>query len=152
MYTNISERILEVRKENSLTQHAMATRIGIHQRKLSRMESNPTRVDHYVIAKIAKEFGISANWLIHGEGPKSEDVPKTYSQKEYQSLYRECEALRREAETLRETVFAQKDLLNHYRTGTIQIAQQNSQELNHETGSNDGSEERNEQHNREVPV
>lgn len=149
--SNISERILEIRKENALTQHAMATRIGIHQRKLSRMEANPTRVDHYVIAKMAKEFGVSANWLIHGEGEKSEDAPKTYSLEEYQSLSKECEALRREAETLRETVSAQKDLLNHYRTGAIQIAQQNNPGPINAT-DNDKSEERAEQYHREVPV
>ena len=149
--SNISERILEIRKENALTQHAMATRIGIHQRKLSRMEANPTRVDHYVIAKMAKEFGVSANWLIHGEGEKSEDAPKTYSLEEYQSLSKECEALREQIANMRETISAQKDLLDHFRTGAIQIAQQNNPgPINAET--NDNSEERSEQHHREVPV
>ena len=149
--SNISERILEIRKENALTQHAMATRIGIHQRKLSRMEANPTRVDHYVIAKMAKEFGVSANWLIHGEGEKSEDAPKTYSLEEYQSLSKECEALREQIANMRETISAQKDLLDHFRTGAIQIAQQNSPGPINAT-DNDNSEERSEQHHREVPV
>jgi len=149
--SNISERILEIRKENALTQHAMATRIGIHQRKLSRMEANPTRVDHYVIAKMAKEFGVSANWLIHGEGAKSEDVPKTYSLEEYQLLSKECEALREQIANMRETISAQKDLLDHFRTGAIQIAQQNNPgPIDAET--NDNSEERSEQRHREVPV
>ena len=149
--SNISERILEIRKENALTQHAMATRIGIHQRKLSRMEANPTRVDHYVIAKMAKEFSVSANWLIHGEGEKTEDAPKTYSLEEYQSLSKECEALREQIANMRETISAQKDLLDHFRTGAIQIAQQNNPgPINAET--NDNSEERSEQHHREVPV
>lgn len=149
--SNISERILEIRKENALTQHAMATRIGIHQRKLSRMEANPTRVDHYVIAKMAKEFGVSANWLIHGEGAKSEDAPKTYSLEEYQLLSKECEALREQIANMRETISAQKDLLDHFRTGAIQIAKQNNPgPIDAET--NDNSEERAEQYHREVPV
>ena len=128
-HPNISERMREVREENQLTQHAMALKLGINQRKLSRMEANPKKFDHYVIAKMSKEFGVSSRWIIEGDGPKYEEAPITHSAEEFKQLERVNESLKILVAQLQaqialsnKTIAAQEDLLNVFRNGIQTIA------------------------------
>ena len=97
----ISSRLKEVRDENQLTQHAMALKLGINERKLSRLEENPKKIDHLVIIKLSKEFGISTSWITDGEGPKYQKPPVTFSQKEYQELEQQIVFLKQQIENLK---------------------------------------------------
>ena len=153
---NISMRLREVREENQLTQHAMALKLGINQRKLSRMEANPKKFDHFVIAKMSREFGISSRWIIEGDGPKYQEAPVTHSQEEYKQLEMYCESLNRELESLKsqiashiKTIAAQEDLLNVFRNGIQTIANSGTDKQTQERTDYVGTTQH-QKHHREV--
>ena len=156
---DISQRMREVREENQLTQHAMALKLGINQRKLSRMEANPKKFDHYVIAKMSKEFGVSSRWIIEGDGPKYEEAPVTHSQEEFQQLESVCESLKIQVAQLQaqialsnKTIAAQEDLLNVFRNGIQTIANSGTDNVGQERINYVNTTAEQPEHNREIHV
>nr|WP_315021548.1 helix-turn-helix transcriptional regulator [uncultured Aminipila sp.] len=64
----IGERIKELRKELKMNQTEFGERIGLKQTAIGMYENNLRRVADRSILLICKEFGVSENWLLNGEG------------------------------------------------------------------------------------
>ena len=91
----ISDRIVALRMDSQLSQSAFAKRVGIDQRKVSRMESDPNRIDHYVVTKLADIFHVRHEWLLTGALPKEKDTNEIVaSDDRIDSLEKQIEALR----------------------------------------------------------
>ena len=91
----ISDRIVALRMDSQLSQSGFAKRVGIDQRKVSRMESDPNRIDHYVVTKIADIFHVRHEWLLTGALPKEKETSEIVaSDDRIESLERQIEALR----------------------------------------------------------
>jgi transcriptional regulator with XRE-family HTH domain len=68
----IGQRVRAVRLEKKLSQAKLGKAVGVSQQAIGQLETGDTR-ETALIAKIAKELGVSAYWLDTGLGPR-EDV------------------------------------------------------------------------------
>jgi len=68
-------RLITLRKENSMTQQAMADAIGIHVNSLKKYEAGQAQPSLDVLKKIAKAMHVSTDFLLfeeHERGPDDE--------------------------------------------------------------------------------
>jgi transcriptional regulator with XRE-family HTH domain len=68
-------RLITLRKENSMTQQAMANTIGIHVNSLKKYEAGQAQPSLDVLKKIAKAMHVSTDFLLfeeHERGPDDE--------------------------------------------------------------------------------
>lgn len=68
-------RLFTLRKENSMTQQAMADAIGIHVNSLKKYEAGQAQPSLDVLKKIAKAMHVSTDFLLfeeHERGPDDE--------------------------------------------------------------------------------
>lgn len=61
---NFGEILLSLREKNGLTQNQLAQRLGIKNSTVSKYEVSSTPPPALMIAKIAKEFGVSSDFLL----------------------------------------------------------------------------------------
>lgn len=59
-----AERITALRHHKKLTQDQFATRIGLGREQVTNMENARAMTKITVIVTIAKEFGVSCDWLL----------------------------------------------------------------------------------------
>jgi len=71
------ERIIEVRKNISLTQEEFGKRIGVTRAAVSNIESGNRGVTDQMRRSICREFGISEEWLRNGTGNMYDNVEKS---------------------------------------------------------------------------
>ena len=71
------ERIIEVRKDISLTQEEFGKRIGVTRAAVSNIESGNRGVTDQMRRSICREFGISEEWLRNGTGNMYDNVEKS---------------------------------------------------------------------------
>lgn len=64
----VSERFCLVRDKTGLTQKDMAEKLGVQKSVISEIESGKRDVSKNVIVSLIKSFGVSADWLLTGEG------------------------------------------------------------------------------------
>ena len=64
----IGERIKKIRKEAGLTLDKFGERIGVKKASLSQIENGRNGASDQTIMMIAREFGVSEDWLRTGEG------------------------------------------------------------------------------------
>ena len=64
----VGERVKTIRKEYGLTMDRFGKRLGITKAGISRIESGVTNLTPQMAKSIAREFGISEEWLKTGEG------------------------------------------------------------------------------------
>ena len=63
----IGKFILELRKENNMTQQDLANKIGVTDRAISKWENGRGMPDLSLMKPLCKELGITINELISGE-------------------------------------------------------------------------------------
>ena len=61
--TFVAKKITELRKEARLTQTQLATKAGLRQSHISRLESAKHSATHFTLAKIAKALGVNVSKL-----------------------------------------------------------------------------------------
>lgn len=64
-------RLKEVRKASGLTQREVATYVGVNQNTYSYWENGKTKIDSESIAKLAKLFNVSIDYLLDGSPCKT---------------------------------------------------------------------------------
>lgn len=64
----IGDRILQLRKELSLTQEEFGNKIGIKKSSMSSIEKNKSNPSEQTIKFICKEFNVNYDWLVDGKG------------------------------------------------------------------------------------
>lgn len=58
------ERLIQLRKEQQLSQEALATQVGIHQNVIGRYERGEARPSIELAAKLATSLGVSLDYLV----------------------------------------------------------------------------------------
>ncbi|WP_236236587.1 XRE family transcriptional regulator [Pseudomonas faucium] len=81
---NLSQRIKAARLHANLTQSQLAEKVGIAQTAISQLESGKTHRSTYLF-QIAAACGVSASWLISGDGEML--VPEGGKQEEINRLF-----------------------------------------------------------------
>lgn len=61
---NFGEILLSLREKNGLTQNQLAQRLGIKNSTISKYEVSNTPPPALMVRKIAKEFGVSSDYLL----------------------------------------------------------------------------------------
>lgn len=64
-------RLKEARKASGLTQREVATYVGVNQNTYSYWENGKTKIDSESIAKLAKLFNVSIDYLLDGSPCKT---------------------------------------------------------------------------------
>ena len=73
----IGDRILQLRKELSLTQEEFGNKIGIKKSSMSSIEKNKSNPSEQTIKFICKEFNVNYGWLVDGKGEIFIDTDRT---------------------------------------------------------------------------
>ena len=64
---DIAARMVQLRRDQNLTQQEMAARIGIHVNQVRRYEAGNARPSLEVVEKIALTLHVSLDWLVFGD-------------------------------------------------------------------------------------
>lgn len=65
-----STRLREEREAAGLSARALSLRAGLSQGLAALIESGTTKMGHRSAAALADALGVSASWLLFGQGPK----------------------------------------------------------------------------------
>lgn len=89
---NIGKRIKQLRKMLDLSQEEFGKKIGKSASAIARYESGSREIDESTLKLIAKEFGVSEEWLKTGEGEMLIEAPAAaakgnYLQVSYYDIY-----------------------------------------------------------------
>lgn len=68
------QRIQKLRSDASLSQEAFANMIGVSRQSVSKWEADKAFPEVDKLAVIARQFGVSCDWLITGEEILEEDI------------------------------------------------------------------------------
>jgi len=68
---HIGKRLAELRTERGWSQKDLSSKIGVHYTSIGRWERDESQPDLDDIAKIAEAFGVSADYLIFENAPRS---------------------------------------------------------------------------------
>ena len=63
-----NERIKQVRKSLNLTLEAFGARVGVKKSAMSKIENGQSGVTEQMRRSVCREFGVSEEWLLTGEG------------------------------------------------------------------------------------
>ena len=66
----LSEKIIYCRKKAGLSQLDLADKLGVSRQSVSKWETGESNPDVTKIPLLAKEFGISADWLLSEDEPE----------------------------------------------------------------------------------
>lgn len=72
----VGQRFRSVREHYRYSGAAFGELLGINQEKISRIERDKVIIGHDVVLSLMQQFGISADWLISGKGPRYKLVDK----------------------------------------------------------------------------
>lgn len=75
----LNEKIIHCRKKAGLSQLDLADRLGVSRQSVSKWETGDSNPDVTKIPLLAKEFGVSADWLLSEdapEAPQTADAPQ----------------------------------------------------------------------------
>ncbi|MDE6760854.1 MAG: helix-turn-helix domain-containing protein [Lachnospiraceae bacterium] len=61
-------RIIQIRKENKLSQEQFANKIGLSRNFINQVETNKKNISDRTISDICREFSINEEWLRNGKG------------------------------------------------------------------------------------
>lgn len=73
---SFSENLKKLRKENKLTQEALAEKLDVSRQAVSKWESDTGYPEMDKLILIAKIFNVSVDWLLETELGRQEAVPK----------------------------------------------------------------------------
>ncbi|EJC5210354.1 helix-turn-helix transcriptional regulator [Salmonella enterica] len=63
----ISERIRQARREQKITQEALGKKVGVSKATISQWESGTTEPNGKNLVNLAKELGVTVEWLLNGK-------------------------------------------------------------------------------------
>lgn len=69
----LKERLKRLRKKHTLTQSALAARLGVTQQAVAKWESGRSVPDHSLLLPLSALYGVSADYLLGAENPLMED-------------------------------------------------------------------------------
>jgi len=72
---NISNKVLELRKANAMSQEELAEKLQVSRQAVSRWENGTALPDAGNIISICKLFDVSADYLLNDEYESEEDIP-----------------------------------------------------------------------------
>ncbi len=73
----MKDRVKELRKSLGLSQTAFGARIGITKASVSQIENGVNSASTSTLKCIVKEFGVSENWLLTGNGSMYPDMSRS---------------------------------------------------------------------------
>lgn len=68
MSNTFGDRVLKIRKTLGLSQEAFGAKIGMGRSAISKIEKGENELTEKNIKLICKQFGISKDWILTGEG------------------------------------------------------------------------------------
>ena len=78
MDINLSSKLLELRKENKLSQEALGEKIGVSRQTVSKWERGEKSPDAEQLIALSKLYGISLDELVSGEKKKNKKAELLY--------------------------------------------------------------------------
>jgi transcriptional regulator with XRE-family HTH domain len=82
----VGKRIYQIRRRLRLTQHEMATRLGVINRTISAYEQGDSYPSLSALIKLARIGGVSFDWLITGRNMVPEDIDTELTDEELELL------------------------------------------------------------------
>lgn len=82
----IGKRIAELRRKEGLTQEALGEKLGVSNKTISRWENGNDMPDIEMLPLLAREFKISIDELLGGEGKQRNASARTGTQRKAQSF------------------------------------------------------------------
>lgn len=73
------ERIIEIRKENKLSQEAFAQRLKLSRNFINQFENGNKNISDRTIKDICDEFGFNEEWVRTGTGERKKDADIDFS-------------------------------------------------------------------------
>lgn len=77
-----SDKLIELRKTNGLSQEDLAERLNVSRQAVSRWESGAAMPDAHNILQISKLFGVTTDYLLNDDYRSDQDLPKTKKMQE----------------------------------------------------------------------
>ena len=71
----LNEKIYTCRKRAGLSQEALADKLGVSRQAVSKWETGEAEPEIGKLRLLAKEFGVTADWLLSEEEPEGEKAP-----------------------------------------------------------------------------
>lgn len=71
------ERVKEIRKALSLTLEKFGAKLGVGKTAISKIEKEERSLTDQMAKAICREFNVSYEWLISGDGEMFTDLPQT---------------------------------------------------------------------------
>lgn len=71
----LNEKIYTCRKRAGLSQEALADRLGVSRQAVSKWETGEAEPEIGKLRLLAREFGVSTDWLLSEDGPEQEAAP-----------------------------------------------------------------------------
>ncbi len=75
----VSDKILNLRKENGLSQEAFAEKLGVSRQSVSKWESGAAMPDIDKIVSISELFGVTTDYLLKEDAPSDAPLDEAYS-------------------------------------------------------------------------
>lgn len=72
----LSEKIVELRKANGLSQEDLAERLDVSRQAISRWEQNAATPDAGNVLRLSKLFGVTTDYLLNDDYQSDNDLPK----------------------------------------------------------------------------
>lgn len=71
------ERIREIRKELGLTLEKFGEKLGVKKNSISQLENGKNSLTDQMTKSICREYNVSYDYLMNGEGEMFDDLPQT---------------------------------------------------------------------------
>ena len=71
------ERVKEIRKELGLTLEKFGEKLGVKKNALSAIENGRNSLTEQMAKAICREYNVSSNYLINGDGEMFDNLPQT---------------------------------------------------------------------------
>ena len=81
MKMKFSEKIIQIRKENGLSQEEFGNKINVSRQAISKWESEQSQPEVEKVKEISKTFGVSIEYLLNDEVDKVENEGKKENKK-----------------------------------------------------------------------
>lgn len=77
---SIGKRLARARKDQGLTQPALAQRAGVSKGAVGNIEAGMRVGSARIVEALARALGVSVRWLVGGEGPKQQGAEWPFDQ------------------------------------------------------------------------
>ena len=71
------ERVREIRKELNLTLEKFGEKLGVGKTAISKIEKGENSLTDQMLKSICREYNVSYDYLMNGEGEMFDDLPQT---------------------------------------------------------------------------